>query len=268
MSVYEVHKMKDPQLPFIFHPHVKKVRGEYKTNWHENLEIVCFIEGDGAVMLDSGKIETEAGDTVIINSNSIHGFIPNKSFEYYCLIVDRSFCIANHFDTNMINFDAHFYDLQVKRHFERLRAEWERPADSPYRTQAIRAEVLALMAYLCRNHSAATTGEKREPRVLRCIKQAIGYINAEYGRDISLDDVCKFVGLSKYYFVREFHRVTGYTFVAYVNMVRCEKAKVMLADSGFDVGEIGRLCGFVDQSYFTRVFRNYVGISPSKYQKS
>ena len=49
--------------------------------------------------------------------------------------------------------------------------------------------------------------------------------------DLSLDKVADFVGISKYYFAREFRRITGYTFVTHLNMTRCEAAKELLSRS-------------------------------------
>jgi len=265
MSVYEFHKMNDPELPFIFHQNISKRSLVNRTNWHENLEIICVTRGEGSVILDSRKINVEAGDTVLINANTIHGFITAEEFSYSCLIVDRSFCVSNHFDTSKMIFKEHFYDINVNKMIDRIKSEWNLPKSTPYRPQAVRAEVLGLMAYLCRNYGEANDAEKSDTRLYRCIKQAIGYINSECSRDLSLDEVCRFVGLSKYYFAREFHKITGYTFVAYLNMARCEKAKSILSEGDADVGEVGRLCGFSDQSYFTRVFKQQTGMSPSKY---
>ena len=265
MSVYEFHKMNDPELPFIFHQHTASRKIAYRTNWHENLEIICITKGEGSVILDSRKIDVEAGDTVLINANTLHGFAANEAFEYNCLIVDRSFCVANHFDTSKILFKEHFYDTNVNNLLVNIKSEWDLPASTPYRAQAIRAEVLGLMAYICRNHGESIDGERSDTRLYRCIKQAIGYINSECDRDMSLEDVCRFVGLSPYYFAREFHKVTGYTFVSYLNMARCEKAKAILSEGDVDIGEVGRLCGFTDPSYFTRVFKAQIGISPTKY---
>ena len=257
--------MNDPELPFIFHQNVAKRSLSYRTNWHENLEIICITRGEGSVILDSKKIDVEAGDTVLINANTLHGFISTEIFEYNCLIVDRSFCVSNHFDTSKIIFKERFYDTNVNNMLAKIKSEWNLPVTTPYRAQAIRAEVLGLLAYLCRHYGEKNGEERNDTRLYRCIKQAIGYINSECERDMSLEEVCRFVGLSKYYFAREFHNITGYTFVSYLNMARCEKAKAMLSEGDFDIGEVGRLCGFTDQSYFTRVFKNQTGMSPTKY---
>ena len=213
--------------------------------------------------------EVSRGDTVVINTNCLHAFAARGTkFSYHCLIVDRSFCQANYFDTSEIRFDTCFHDERIGDLMERLSAEYELPADAPYRTQIIRATVLQIMALLCRDHSFKGTYTQNNSYLLSCIKQAIGYIRAKSDQTLSLDEVSAFVGLSKFYFAREFHRITKYTFISYVNMIRCEKAKAMLSEGILSVGEIGRACGFDNQSYFSRTFREYTGVLPSAYRKS
>ena len=123
-----------------------------------------------------------------------------------------------------------------------------------------------IMALLCRDHSIKGAPSQNNSYLLSCIKESIGLIRAQSERDLSLDEISNAVGLSKYYFAREFRRITGYTFVSYVNMTRCEKAKLLLAEKRMSIGEIGRACGFENQSYFSRTFRNYTGVLPGAYR--
>lgn len=269
MSIYETHIIQNPELPFIFHSdfHLYPKYGFGPGNWHENVEIISVIEGRGIVASDAEHTEVSCGDTVIINANRLHSFAAlDHPFAYRCLIVDRSFCLANHFDTNTIEFDVQFRDEEITRLINRLNDEYTLPEQTPYRTQTIRAAVLELMAILCRSHSHPAPANQGDSRLLSSIKQAIGYIRSESHRDLSLDEVSSFAGLSKYYFAREFRRITGYTFVSYLNLTRCENAKRMLAENVLSVGEVGKACGFENRSYFTRTFQSYTGRIPSVYR--
>ena len=83
---------------------------------------------------------------------------------------------------------------------------------------------------------------------------------------ISLDDVASYVGLSRTYLSSIFKKATGVSLFAYVNRFRVEVSKMLLVDTEMNMVEIAGECGFQDQSYFTRVFRKYVGISPKRYR--
>jgi len=267
MSRYETHSMKDPRLPFILHDtHVSHGRVEQIGNWHENVEILYFTGGNGLVTSNELRIPVSTGDIVVLNTNCIHTISCDATLDYYCLIVDRSFCLANHFDTNQISFDVHLRDGELAALFEELAKEWGAEEDA-YRVQTIRALVLRIMAILCRRYSHPEAEPSADSRLLSCIKQAIGFIHAESHRDLSLDEIARQVGLSKFYFAREFRNVTGYTVVSYINIIRCERAKRMLAENRLAVGEVGRACGFTNQSYFTRTFFSITGEKPSEYRK-
>ena len=116
----------------------------------------------------------------------------------------------------------------IRQLMEELHETYQKPADAPYRTPEIRSIVLRIMTLLCRDHSTSEKQAERPERSISYVKQAIDYIRAACDKDISLEDVASFVGISKYYLSREFHRYTGYPFVAYVNRTRCKKAQQML----------------------------------------
>lgn len=271
MSVYETHRMNDPRLPFIFHSHAVRRTNSYsfQSNWHENVEILQILTGSGTILCDTRQIIVKAGDTVVITPNCLHTISPlENSMSYHCLIVDRAFCLSNHFDTNTIRFEECFADERIETMMLALNEEYTASPEKPHRVPMTRSLVLAIMAQLCRAHSHPEREEKQDSHLLSCIKQAIGLIRSDASRDLSLDEVTDFVGLSKYYFAREFHRVTGYTFVTYVNLMRCERAKVLLAQNKLNIGEVGRACGFTNQSYFTRTFRAYTGRLPGVYRET
>lgn len=133
----------------------------------------------------------------------------------------------------------------------------------------IRSLVSQLLLLLCKHHSHPSKQNDchdRHDRGILYTKQAIDYIHAACDKDFSLEDVASFVGISKYYLSREFHRYTGYPFVAYVNRTRCKKAQQMLADERLEIQEIAKHCGFESASYFARSFRHYIGMSPTEYR--
>ena len=267
MSRYETHTMKEPGLPFILHDtHHSRAHTDAPGNWHENVEILCFTGGSGTVWSNEQQFSVEAGDLVVLNTNCIHSISCSQEIHYYCLIVDRSFCLENRFDTNQISFVPLLRDAELSSLFEELAAEWTSDAPLPFRVSAIRATVLRIMVILCRRYSRGENSLSGDSHLLSCIKQAIGLIRADCQRELSLDEIASTVGLSKYYFAREFRRITGYTFVSYVNLIRCEKAKRLLAENVETVGEVGRICGFSNSSYFSKTFAKHVGVRPAEYR--
>lgn len=67
-------------------------------------------------------------------------------------------------------------------------------------------------------------------------------------------------------FCREFKAAFGTTFGEYLADFRIGKAKQLLADPAMSVADVAAAVGFMDPSYFTRVFRKQEGICPSQYR--
>ncbi|MEG2929377.1 MAG: AraC family transcriptional regulator [Oscillospiraceae bacterium] len=98
------------------------------------------------------------------------------------------------------------------------------------------------------------------------IFKSISYINSHYSEKITLEDMAQKVYLSPAYFSKIFKEETGKTFINFLNDVRIEKSKELLRTTDFKLIDICSLVSFDDQSYFTKVFKKHVGISPLKYR--
>ena len=64
-----------------------------------------------------------------------------------------------------------------------------------------------------------------------------------------------------------FKEELGCGFRACLNQLRVEKSKVLLLASGATMSEIYAACGFEDQSYFCKVFKKVVGVTPDRYRR-
>ncbi|HIS75375.1 MAG TPA: AraC family transcriptional regulator [Candidatus Merdivicinus excrementipullorum] len=100
------------------------------------------------------------------------------------------------------------------------------------------------------------------------VYKTMEYVRANYDKKLSLDEIAKNAFLSKAYLSSIFKEEIGESLTNYINRVRIEKSRVLLLDKEISLIDIANLCGFEDQSYFTRVFKKIVGISPKKYRDS
>ncbi|WP_027723382.1 helix-turn-helix domain-containing protein [Maridesulfovibrio zosterae] len=96
------------------------------------------------------------------------------------------------------------------------------------------------------------------------VKQAREYLNENLSSKISLDELSKVAGLSRYHLLRVFRKNTGLPPHSYHLQQRLEHAKRLLR-SGLSFAETALQSGFSDQSHFTNTFRKYTGATPSQY---
>lgn len=100
------------------------------------------------------------------------------------------------------------------------------------------------------------------------LRKAIAYVRHHIAEPIRVATVAEHVGLSPTYFSRLFRSEMRETFVGYVNRTRIDRARDLLRTSDLPVTDIAARTGFADHSYFTKVFRESVGSTPSEFRSS
>ncbi|MGI5949153.1 helix-turn-helix domain-containing protein [Peptoniphilus sp.] len=101
----------------------------------------------------------------------------------------------------------------------------------------------------------------------RGINISISYIKKYYMLDISLEKISYIAGFSPYYFSRNFKKITGINFIDYLMKTRIENAKTLLKVTDKTVLEISLEVGFLNFSYFSKTFKNFVGMTPTEFRR-
>jgi len=93
------------------------------------------------------------------------------------------------------------------------------------------------------------------------------YLTENIERNISLSDLCSYLGYSESYCLSLFRKYTGKTPIQYLMSLRIQTACRLLKITNLKINQICLKVGIRDQYYFSRVFTREIGISPSKYRK-
>lgn len=101
-----------------------------------------------------------------------------------------------------------------------------------------------------------------EPRVAG----ALAFIGDHLPERLTLADLARAAHLSPAHFTTVFRRATGLPPLRYVQRVRLERAKELLAEGVLSVAEVARAVGFRDAAYFHRAFTCAVGVTPGRYR--
>ncbi len=97
-------------------------------------------------------------------------------------------------------------------------------------------------------------------------RNKLSYIKENFTEDISLHKVASQFLFSDKYFSRYFKHAFKITFVEYVNRLRIEYAADLLTDTDMSVTEIALQCGYSGSSYFNKVFKSMMGVTPGEYR--
>lgn len=96
----------------------------------------------------------------------------------------------------------------------------------------------------------------------------LDYIEKNYKSDISLQDIAANLNYSEAYFCKIFRQCFSKNFTGYLTEYRIEKAKQLLSDMRVNIKDVSNQVGVRDSNYFTRVFKRYVGKTPSEYRNA
>ena len=101
----------------------------------------------------------------------------------------------------------------------------------------------------------------------RPVRVAKQYIMQNFHKNITLEEVCEYVGFSTTYFSVMFKKETGEGFSKYLTRIRMEEAKNLLRETGLSVAEICEKVGYNDRKHFTHTFHKVTGVNPAEYRK-
>ena len=98
------------------------------------------------------------------------------------------------------------------------------------------------------------------------LSRAMDVLRAGFCGEISLDQLAAEACLSKYHFLRLFHTAYGLSPYQYIQRLRIEKARLLLADSNLSITDLAGLLGFNNSQSFSRLFFQRMGLYPTDYR--
>ena len=257
-KVYARHDMS--RLPILLHKDT--VIGRSSTsNWHENVEILLFLDGEGTVYLENAPLDFLPGDICVIDSGELHRVESGASGKctYYCLIIDGEFCERQGLAHEDVRFVKRIRDGKLAEEYNKIAEAFKERDD--YRVPALKGAVLSFMVHLLREHTKE--GKPSAERENEAVRTVIRHIRTHYAEPLEVDALASLAGLSKFHFLREFKRVTGQTVVTYINNLRIERAVRMLDAGNTTVAAVAAACGFASHAYFSKTFYRLRGVHPS-----
>jgi AraC-like DNA-binding protein/mannose-6-phosphate isomerase-like protein (cupin superfamily) len=152
---------------------------------------------------------------------------------------------------------------------EILKEDRERGLDFQLVVKALLLKLLVLVKRESQKSVSADPSDGLFSRHLLALKETVGYLNANYARDISAAEAAEMTMVSQTYFRSLFKQMTGKSFTAYLRCLRIAKAIEMLEkEPRKKVIDICYDVGYRNINHFNRVFRQQTGLAPMEMRKA
>ena len=133
------------------------------------------------------------------------------------------------------------------------------------------AETLGLLLLWELRHAADPRHSHLNPvrggLTARQIRRLTEFVDAQIPNEITISDLATLTGLSHYHFIRAFKNTVGLTPYQYVLSERIRRARGLLSKPDLSLGDVALAVGFSDASHLNRVFRKFVGFTPTAFRR-
>lgn len=127
-----------------------------------------------------------------------------------------------------------------------------------------RAALIRIFDYAAKSYKNMYFCNIENDTVVDCV---LNYIEFNYDKKMSIENFCKWNNTNRTTLMKEFKKATGKTITNFVIDKRIEISLQILSFTNIPIDEIAEKCGFSSQSYFCKVFKDRIGVLPSKYRK-
>ena len=245
-------------------------RGDCET-LHEmtHLLYLYFIaEGKGEVVTKQEKREVSQGDIIYVFPGNHCSFsFYGQQNKWYWISME----IGNNVEFsrwNQMKREIVILNSGITSKISKILSQLEKrqgvAKESPY---AILGIVYTLMDEISKepqNDEVQKLGGKDR----QSVAVAAEYIAINYYHKIDVDSICRYVNYSRYYFSRCFKEIQGMSIMEYINKVRLDRAIYLLNHTDLTVIEVAKSVGFDDPYYFSKKFKAYTGVPPSRFKNT
>ena len=264
----------------IFYLCYKKAIGHYtmpSNHFHDRFEIFYLLSGERYYFIKDRTFFIKKGDLVLINIYDLHKTIDTGVPNHERILIKFSKEFVNTLNspideimTPLFNVNLIHFSIQAQISVEDILQKMLHEIDSKKTgfELSLQSLLMQLLIFSTRyiEKNPAHTPEHPSP-IHQKISEIVQYINLHYPEEISLSSISKLFFVSPYYLSRAFNKVTGFTFIEYLNIVRIKEAQRLLRESRLSASAIAEKVGFGSIAHFGRVFKTITDKSPLHYRK-
>ena len=237
--------------------------------------IMLIYEGEGEFIRNGEKHTVHRGDFIFYRSGDSRSISTNPDNLLKCYGINFRYVVPvflntepfDRWELNSVDLPIDFVTKINNEHtldrllylFDRLfRIHLLNTSLSKQEARKIFVDLLDLFFFSVYNKDINYSNKARTDHIIQ-------YMTMHFQENITVADLAAQEHISVSYLVRIFKEITGQTPITYLNNIRMNKAKQLLAD-GCPVTAAALNVGFSDVYYFSRAFKKHVGITPSSYK--
>ena len=226
---------------------------KYPLHQHPKWEIMYYLSGEGFLATQNEDIPFSPGSIIIVPPNLMHGSVSQNGFVNISIGGD----FGHSFLFNQISIQTD----DNKRNGEQL-------ARLIYTNRYANNDFLSA---LCGTYAQFLLHNSNpEKRITQTIRNIIEQVSARFSDPcFEITALLNQSGYAEDYIRSEFKKSTALTPIDFLTKTRVEHARKLFEIYGnnLSVSEVAEACGFEDPIYFSRRFKQFVGVSPSEYKK-
>ena len=255
-------------------------------HWHEEFEIGFVTEGSVILGCGNRKYQMESGDIFFINSNVLHSMHKNNTSKQavFKSIAFQSSIISE--NINSIFYSKYLLPILSNINFKEciitkdnssyysilniLSKVWNLvySEDSDYEIK-VRNELSTFFCIL--NQFQKNIKEIKSQKIPNYLPEKrvqilLDYIHTHFQEKITIEELAKTTSISKTEVLRCFKTIMGISPISYLNSYRLQRAAHMLINTEKSIQEIAEICGFDDNSYFSKLFKKKYHVTPHDYR--
>ncbi len=248
------------------------------NHFHNAFEMYYLCQGERYYYVDNKTYHIKKGDFVLINEYTPHRGIAAGDSSFGHILINFKKAYLNEFvkitseslyecftkGIHIIHLDEK-EQVIIENLFDTMLEEFHHKAPwHDYYLKTLLVQLLLLTRRFAKDtpeYSKAPTGS-----TYKIINEATGYINDHFSDDITLEFISNKFFISTHYFSRIFKKITGVSFIEYLNNVRTKSSQKLLVSTNLSISEIAARVGYKSNTHFGRIFKKTIGISPSEYR--
>ena len=244
------------------------IKQSFKKHFHDYYVIGYVKKCKRELICNDLKYNLKGGELILINPNDYHqcNSIENEIFEYGAIHITKEKIKKLASEIFNINEEVKFKQTVIKDFY--LKKEFYNMIKLIFKNDFKKEELFYLVIKeLLQNYGDLKKYDFKENENIYLLEteKVLSYIHKNYNDNLSLDELAKVAGISKYYFIRLFTKYIGITPYQYLEIYRINKAKRML-QKGIPIIDAAISNGFSDQSHFTNLLKKTIGITPKQYR--